>query len=182
MTDVSDEDLVARARLGDAEAFGALVGRHGASALHLARIITGSADDAEDAAQEGFAKAYVALATFRGDSPVKPWLMRVVANEAKNRVRSSVRRQRVVQRVAQLRPLGSTAPEDNVVATFECEVVLAAIGRLSAGDREVIGLRYLAELSEAETATAIRRPVGTVKSRTARALAKLRIELGDHRG
>ncbi len=90
--------LVERARGGDADAYGALVKRYSRDAVRVATAITGSVGDAEDAAQTAFVKAYLALDRFRAGAPVRPWLMRIVANEAKNSRRSSQRRERLAER------------------------------------------------------------------------------------
>ncbi|MGZ4671362.1 MAG: RNA polymerase sigma factor, partial [Ilumatobacteraceae bacterium] len=97
-TQPSDTDLVTRARAGDAAAFGALVGRHQVAALRLAAVISGSADDAADIAQEALVKAHRSLAKLTDPAMVRPWMLRIVANEAKNHLRSRDRRQHREQR------------------------------------------------------------------------------------
>src|ERR1700739_897191 len=96
-----DSDLLARAQRGDAAAYEEIVQRYQQIAFRTAYLITGSAADAEDAAQEGFVKAYRALGRFRAGADPRPWLMRIVANEARNRVRSSQRRHGLESRLAQ---------------------------------------------------------------------------------
>ena len=83
----SDTDLVARARAGDNAAFGALVGRYQQAALRLAAVITGSVDDAADIAQEAFVKAHRSLPKLTDLAMVRSWMLRIVANEAKNHLR-----------------------------------------------------------------------------------------------
>ena len=77
--------LVERARRGDHNAYGELVTRYQALAARVAFVITASAADAEDVAQDAFVKAFYALDRFREGAPFRPWLLRIVANEAKNR-------------------------------------------------------------------------------------------------
>ena len=88
----TDGELFARAQRGDQVAYEEVVRRYQDIAFRTAYVITGSAADAEDAAQEGFVKAFRALATFREGAEPRPWLLRIVANEARNRARSAGRR------------------------------------------------------------------------------------------
>ncbi len=88
----TDGELFTRAQRGNQAAYEEIVQRYQQMAFRTAYVITGSAADAEDAAQEGFVKAYRALATFRSGAEPRPWLLRIVANEARNRVRSAGRR------------------------------------------------------------------------------------------
>src|SRR6266700_2002023 len=96
----TDAELFTRAQRGDQLAYGEIVQRYQQVAFRTAYVITGSSADAEDAAQEGFVKAYRALATFRTGAEPRPWLLRIVANEARNRVRSAGRRLRFEMRLA----------------------------------------------------------------------------------
>ena len=79
-----------RARRGDERAFAELVRMHQEIAYRIAYLISG--DEAEDAVQDGVLKAWRALGRFRPGAPFRPWLLRIVANEARNRRRSSGRR------------------------------------------------------------------------------------------
>ena len=144
-------------------------------ALRTAYLVAPEAD-AADAVQDAFVKAYAALGRFREGSPVRPWLLRIVANEGRNRRRSASRRAGLAERASAVEPRDAVAnsPETEVVAAETRRTLLAALGRLRDEDREVIGARYLLELSEAETAETLGLPTGTVKSRTSRALVRLR--------
>jgi RNA polymerase sigma-70 factor (ECF subfamily) len=171
-----DSVLIARAVRGDSAAYEEIVQRYQQVAFRTAYVIAGSAPDAEDAAQEGFVKAYRALDRFRLDADFRPWLLRIVANEARNRVRSSGRRRQLELRLSEgFRP-GDAAPspEAVAVATDERRRLLAMVNALSDEDRLVITSRYFLELNGEETATALGIPEGTVKSRLSRALARLR--------
>src|SRR5689334_3797498 len=88
----TDDELVERARRGMAAAFDELVKRYADMAFRTAYLVTGSAADAEDAVQDAFVKAHRALSSFRRDAPFRPWLLRIVGNEARNRRRSAGRR------------------------------------------------------------------------------------------
>src|SRR6266508_396117 len=96
-----DSVLIARAQRGDAAAYEEIVQRYQQIAFRTAYVVTGSAADAEDAAQEGFVKAFRALGRFRPGAELRPWLLRIVANEARNRARSAGRRAALALRAAE---------------------------------------------------------------------------------
>jgi RNA polymerase sigma factor (sigma-70 family) len=161
-------------------AYEELVRRYQDVAVRTAYVVAGSADDAEDAAQDGFVKAYNALGRFRSGAPFRPWLLRIVANEARNRRRSAGRRATLAVRAAEDRPSidAAPSPEVAVLAQEMRDALLSALNGLRDEDREVIGARYFLDLSEAETADTLGIPRGTVKSRLSRALGRLRERLG----
>jgi RNA polymerase sigma-70 factor (ECF subfamily) len=172
-----DTELIERARHGDVSAFEALVRAHQEICFRTAWIASGGADDAEDATQEAFMKAFAALPRFRPDAPFRPWLLTIVANEARNRRRSASRREALALRAPQVIAANSASepsPEATILATERRQELLNGLKRLPDPDREVVAFRYLLELSEAETAAALGVPVGTAKSRLSRALARLR--------
>ena len=174
-----DSDLIARAQRGDSAAYEEIVQRYQQIAFRTAYVITGSSADAEDAAQEGFVKAYSALDRFRLGADLRPWLLRIVANEARNRVRSSGRRHQLELRLTEgFRP-GDAAPSPEAVAIAadERRRLLAMVNALSGEDRLVIASRYFLQLSGEETAAALGIAEGTVKSRLSRALARLRVRV-----
>ncbi|HEV3102486.1 MAG TPA: RNA polymerase sigma factor [Candidatus Dormibacteraeota bacterium] len=172
----TDGELFTRAQRGDQAAYEEVVQRYQQVAFRTAYIITGSSADAEDAAQEGFVKAFRALGTFRTGAEPRPWLLRIVANEARNRVRSAGRRRQLELREAERFRPGDAAPspEAAAVAAEDSRWLLGLINELSEEDRLVISSRYLLELNGEETAAALGIPEGTVKSRLSRALARLR--------
>jgi RNA polymerase sigma factor (sigma-70 family) len=147
-------------------------------AMRTAYVVAPEAD-AADAVQEAFLKAYAALPRFREDAPFRPWLLKIVANEARNRRRSAERRSGLALRAAASNPGPAVAPspEAEVLAAETREHLRAALAVLRDEDREVIGARFLLGLSEAETAESLSLPRGTVKSRTSRALGRLRKSL-----
>ena len=176
-TEPSDIDLVARARAGDNAAFGALVGRYQKSALRLAAAISGSVTDAADIAQEAFVKAHRSLSRLTDPSMVRSWMLRIVANEAKNHLRGRDRRRSRDERYGSWVLASAPDPETSALDADDARSLGLALGRLGSRDRQVLAYRYFAGLSEAETARAAGVAVGTVKSRTARALARLRTEM-----
>ena len=153
--------------------------RYQGIAFRTAYVLSGNAADAEEAAQDGFVKAYRALGRFRRGSPLAPWLLRIVANEARNRRRSAVRRERLALRAAaEVRPGDAVpSPEAALLARESQERLLAAVEHLSDDHRDAVACRYFLQLSEEETAAALGVRRGTVKSRLARALERLREEL-----
>jgi RNA polymerase sigma factor (sigma-70 family) len=178
---LGERELVLRAQRGDERAYEDLVRTHSPMAFRVAYLITGSAADAEDAAQDGFLKAWRALGRFRVGEPFRPWLLRIVANEARNRRRSAGRRAHLVLRAEHERGAGdaapspdATSPETIALAADERRRLLAALEALPEPSRDVLACRYLLELSEQETAVALGLRRGTVKSRTARALERLK--------
>jgi RNA polymerase sigma-70 factor (ECF subfamily) len=181
---LAEAELVEQAKRGDAAAYGSLVRQHQEVAFRTAYVITRSAADAEEVAQEAFLKAYRALGRFRAGSPFRPWLLSIVANEARNKRRSAGRREGLTLRLAASAASGDAAPspEAGVEAADERERVLAALARLREEDRLVIAYRFFLELSEEEAAAALGVRAGTAKSRLWRALQRLRAELGDGDG
>ena len=176
---IEDTELIARARSGDVTAYEAIVRRYQDVAVRTAHLICPETD-ADDAVQEAFIKAFDALPRFREGSPIRPWLLRIVANEARNRRRSAGRRHGLALRAADAMAPARTAagPEQIVMAAEQRSELLAALATLRDDDREVLGARFLLDLSEAETAETLGIPRGTVKSRTSRALGRLREVLG----
>ncbi len=167
-----EPELVSRAARGEVPAYEELVRRYQGIAHRTAFLIAGDAQ-ADDAAQAAFVKAYRALGRFDRSRPFRPWLLRIVVNEARNLRRAEARRA-VLELRAAAAPDSAPGPEDEAAARERREALLVAVNRLDEADREVIGMRYFLELGEAETATALGVAVGTVKSRLSRALGRLR--------
>ena len=178
---LEESELIHRAQRGDLVAYGDLVRGYQDVAIRTAYLACGDAAEAEDAVQEAMIKAHRALGRFRPDAPFRPWLLQIVANEARNRRRSAGRRAGLALRVAEDRPSDAAAPspEAAILAGEARETLLAAMERLPDDDRLVLGCRYLIGLSELETAATLGVRRGTVKSRTARALARLREVVGE---
>jgi RNA polymerase sigma factor (sigma-70 family) len=168
-------ELLRNAAAGDADAYGRLVSMHQQVAFRAAWHVLGDPAEAEDAAQEAFMKAYLTLGRFRQGSPFRPWLMRIVGNEARNRRRSARRRDALATEQARAQGnTGSQSPADLAVASLERQELLEILTAMSGGDRQVIECRYFLELSELETANFLGCRRGTVKSRLSRAMGRLR--------
>ena len=168
-------ELVERAKQGDTRAYEVLVKRYQGIAQRTAYVVTGDAGDAEDAAQTAFINAYHALGRFRSDAAFRPWLLKIVANEARNRRRSAGRREGLRLRLEGDPPREDAAPspEAAVLADERRRALVQALNSLKEDERRVIALRYLLDLSEKEMAAAMGVAKGTVKSRLARAMKKL---------
>jgi len=180
--------LVNAAKGGDVAAFEELVNRYEGKILRLTRNITGNREDAEDAMQDAFLKAYAHLDGFQQDSRFYTWLVRIAANEALMRLRK--------RRPGQL-SLDEPIEEDNDLmpreledwrpnpereyAKAELQTLLAeVIEKLEPEYRIALVLRDIEELSTQETADALGLSVANVKSRLLRARLKLREKLNRH--
>lgn len=176
---VPESDLVERAQRGDSTSFGILVERYQEIAFRTAYVICGSHADAADATQDALVKAWSALDRFRLGAPFRPWLLRIVANEAKNRRRSGGRSARLALEIAHQPTESGIEPsaEGAVLVAERRAVLLEAVKDLREEDRLVLVCRYFLQLSEEETAAALDTRKGTVKSRTSRALERLRTKI-----
>ena len=180
--------MIARAQAGDATAYETLVRRYQTLAFRTAWLITGEQATAEDATQNAFLKGWQAIDRFSlkrvhdGEStksPFRPWLLRIVANEARNRLRAELRHPLIALDDAPERsdPSSESDPEESTLTLETNQALAGALNLLSPEDRQVIAMRYLLDLSEREMAAALGVPPGTVKSRLARALRRARTML-----
>jgi RNA polymerase sigma-70 factor (ECF subfamily) len=153
---------------------------HQGIALRVAYLVVRDPSEAEDVTQDAFVKVYRSLGGFHVESPFRPWLLSIVRNEALNRVRSTKRRDRLAIQVGRDPVSGDAAlsPEAVVLTEEVSRQLLALIDNLPERYRSVVVHRFLLDLSEQETAEILRVPAGTVKSRTSRALERLRKGLG----
>jgi RNA polymerase sigma factor (sigma-70 family) len=173
----TDSTLVEAARDGDVESYGRLVERYQAAA-HRTAFALGARDDTEDVVQEAFVKAFLALGRFRATEPFRPWLLKIVVNEVRNRWRWRVRHRTVVlPLVGEELPSPAGSPEQAAEEQETIRSLRDAVVALPSHQREVVVCRYLLELSEAETAHVLGIPGGTVKSRLSRGLAALQAAL-----
>jgi RNA polymerase sigma-70 factor (sigma-E family) len=160
------------------EEFGEFMRGRWPAMVRLAYALTGDLGYAEDVAQSAFARAYAAWGRVRGTGDPDAYVRRIVINENRKRFR----RQRVAEDLTgdppEVADSAGPGPEER-------EALLDALGRLGPRQRAVVVLRYLLDMSEAETAEALNCSVGTVKSQASRALATLRQDAagsGDVRG
>jgi RNA polymerase sigma-70 factor (ECF subfamily) len=180
-----DLELVGRVRSGDARAMDALMRRHNRLLYRTARAILRNDAEAEDAVQEAYIRAYRYLDTFRGDSKLSTWLVRIAANQALMRRRRNAR-SAVVLPLDGSGSSGEEAPEATSEEPGPESQALRAqlrglletrIDQLPDGYRAVFVLRALEELSVEETATALGIPEATVRTRHFRARSLLRESL-----
>jgi len=171
-----EQDWIEAARRGDIDGWERLVATHQQSVFRLAYLFLGDADDAEDISQETFIHAYRALNRFDSARPFRPWLMQIAANLCRNWHRSIRRYLAALQNVMnnESHP-GSTI--DQAEQNVDLENLWTAVKQLPLADQQVIYLRYFLECSEAETAQVLGIPLGTVKSRSHRALERMRTVL-----
>ncbi len=171
-----ETEAVARAQQGEAAGWDQIVSTHQAAVFRLAYLLLGDADEAADAAQETFLRAYPALARFDAARPLRPWLLRIAANLARNRRRAVGRYLAALQRAFAAEPERGRPPlvEQLAAQQAEAQALWQAVRRLPTADQEVVYLRFFLELPEAELAAALGVAAGTVKSRLHRSLKRLR--------
>jgi RNA polymerase sigma-70 factor, ECF subfamily len=178
---IDDAEAVARALGGDLDAYGVLVARYTLRA-HRAAFLLGAGEECDDVVQEAFVKAFRHLSRFRVGEPFGPWLLRIVANETRNLTRSRRRRTALNLRLPSADSGGGgateTGPVDEVLAAEQRTELVAAMNALPDTERQVLVCRYFLDMSEIETAQVLEWPLGSVKSRTSRALNRLRGQLG----
>ncbi len=187
---VKDDEsaLVAAAKAGDVSAFETLVGRYERKIFRLTQNITQNREDAEDAMQEAFLKAYEHLQTFEGNSRFYTWLVRIAVNQALMKLRK--RRPNVVSldedvdtgedMVPREVEDWGPSPMDRYAQTELSGILGKVIGELDPPFRIVFQLRDIEELSTEETAEALNLSVPAVKSRLLRARLKLRQALNQY--
>src|SRR5215204_498711 len=117
---------------------------HQGIAFRTAYVIAGNAADAEEAAQDAFVKAFRALPRFRPGAPFRPWLLRIVANEARNRRKASRRREGLALRLRASLPIDQAAPspEEEILASERRAALLDALNGLREEDRLAVAYRY----------------------------------------
>ncbi|WP_282606392.1 RNA polymerase sigma factor [Pelagibius sp. Alg239-R121] len=186
----TDEQLARDARSGELHAFEAIMRRYNQRFFRLARSVTATDSDAEDALQDAYVRAFTNLESFEGRSTFSTWLSRIVLNEALGRTR---RGQREREQFSQIQ--GDRLSNDDVVVPFDRDapenpealaergqvrgLIEQAINRLPEGFRSVFVLRVVEQLSIEETAKILQIPEATVKTRTHRAKQQMKAQLQD---
>lgn len=184
----SDESaLLARCREGDLSAFDLLVGAHASKVYNLAYRMLGNAQDAEDAAQDAFLRAFSSIKKFRQNASFSTWMHRIAVNVCLDELKRREKRAEPFSGLnlqqdegggldlGELQPTGEKDdPAECAVARLEQEKVQAALEQLPAQQRAVVIICDLQEFSYEEAAAALETNVGTVKSRLHRARQKLK--------
>ena len=153
--------------LRDANAFAELVRRYQGRLYRLAYRMLGNAEEAQDATQEAFLRAYRALSSFRLDASFSPWMYRIATNVCLDMLRS--RRPQASLDESPLDPPATLSVEGAVAERERLRAVAEAVGRLPVGLRTVFLLRHEAELSYEEIAQTLGLPLNTVRTRLFRA-------------
>ncbi len=172
---MTDHQAILGCQNGDKSSFRHLVERYKDILYGTAFLMTGDRSLAEDQVQEAFLSAWKGIGGFNRDRPLKPWLVRILVN-----VVLSHRRKRRVATVSLAppdAPDSSASPAETFEAGEDRHKLRKALRRLSPEHREVVALRYFAELTVPQIAQTMRAKEGTVKSRLHRALGYLRQDL-----
>jgi RNA polymerase sigma-70 factor (ECF subfamily) len=182
----SDRELMGRLAAGDREALGPLMERHHLRIYRIALSYLRDRDEAQDAVQETFVKAYQGAARWDGSAEVAPWLARIAVNHAIDRYR------RARRRLASETPLDeedhgeriaaeAPSPERRAMGREAGERISAALGGLPDRQRAVVVLRLYEDMNLEEIAQVLDMSLGTVKSSLHRALRRMRERLAELR-
>ena len=168
------ENIIARARRGDADAFEQLVVAYRDQVFRLALRMCGNEADADEVAQEAFLSAWKALPNFRGDSRFSTWLYQLTSHAAIDLMRRE-KRQIAAEDITEVSaPDPGPSPQQQAERSETRQAVRDAMGQLSPEYRQIVVLRFLQELSYEEIGVVLKLPPGTVKSRLNRAKAQLK--------
>jgi RNA polymerase sigma factor (sigma-70 family) len=168
---MSEASVVARAATGDRAAFTQLVAAHHPDMLRLAGVIVGDPEIARDAVQSAWQRAWTGLRRVRDHGRIRPWLLSIAANEA----RQILRRRRPTEDMPDELLAGLSDPVDH----FDDLDLRAALDRLDARDRELLGLRYVLGFNSVELATQFGLSPEGVRGRLKKLIDRLRSELTD---
>lgn len=178
MSSVSESELARRVASGDQDAFAEVVRLHQRAIYNLAYRMLGNAQDAEDATQDAFIRAYQFFDRFDTDRPLAPWLKRIAVNVCLNRLKSEKPASSLEDSLfppKDPRP----GPEIQAGTRQRQEYIRAEVLRLPAQYRAVIELRHFQEMSYEEIAQVLKRPLSSVKSDLFRARKILAEHLKD---
>lgn len=183
MTLADEREWLIRAQQGDGAAFGELVRSYQTAVFNVAYRLLGRRQDAEDVTQEAFMRAYRALNKFDVERPFAPWIKRITTNLCynwlnKQRIRPAETAADLIregEKTSEFEELAQspTTPEHTLVAAEQSEQVRAALLQLLPRYRVVIELRHFQDLSYAEIAEVVERPLSNVKSDLFRGRKKL---------
>lgn len=168
------ENIIARARRGDADAFEQLVAAYRDQVFRLALRMCGNEADADEVAQEAFLSAWKALPNFRGDSRFSTWLYQLTSHAAIDLMRRE-KRQIAAEDITEVSaPDPAPGPQQQAEQSETRQAVRDAMAQLSPEYRQIVVLRFLQELSYEEIGVVLKLPPGTVKSRLNRAKSQLK--------
>lgn len=172
----ADAEVIRRCLGGDREAFARLVERYGQSLYRLCYGLLGHPEEAADAVQESFARAYQALGRFDCTRPFAPWLYRISANYCRDRLRRRRRGLTSLDSVAEVADSGP-GPAESVGQRDEAARIRAAVAGLPDGYRELVVMAHLQQVPLSEIAAAYDLTLTVVKNRLFRARQMLRKRL-----
>ncbi|OGU15151.1 MAG: hypothetical protein A3K13_13010 [Gemmatimonadetes bacterium RIFCSPLOWO2_12_FULL_68_9] len=175
MKEMKDAELAALAQAGDREAFGELAKRYAASARRVARAVLGNLEDADDAAQDGFLSALRHLGRYDPHRPFGPWLLRIVANAATDRLRR--RRVRAADAIPPTLAARDPGPDREADKRALHAALRQGLAALPERQRVAVVLFDVEGYTHAEIAEALGIPVGTVRSHVFHARRALRTTL-----
>ena len=175
-----DSELVRRVLAGDTSAFTALADRHAAACLRFAMRMLGSRDDAEDATQESFVRAFRALASYDDARTFRTWLFAILVNRCRSALLTRSRRERwVISDESAVGRSSTGAPDRSAELRMELERAMAV---LPEDQREAFLLKYVEQLEYTEMSAITGVGVSALKMRVQRACTRLRQELHEYGG
>ncbi|MFY9235120.1 MAG: RNA polymerase sigma factor [Fimbriimonadaceae bacterium] len=172
-----ESHLVQRAQMGEQIAFELLVDLYRPTLLNLALRMLRNVDDAKDAVQDTFIKAYRALKDFDPARPIKPWLCRICANCCVDMVRDRHRDGDPLDQHEYMLEDQAASPHEQVGENLDQDQVRGAIARLPEKYRKIVFMRHFKHMDVIEIAQALNKPEGTIKSWLFRARAILKKDL-----
>ena len=175
---MQDEELVERCRQGDGDAFETLLARDQSAFFGLAVRMLGDRDEAMDALQDSCIKAWRGIEQQRG-GPFRSWMNSIVARTCVDRIRARRSQSPLEDEDGRVIPLPDPrpGPESTALRRDRTRAIERGLNRLSADHRAIVLMRDLSGMSYEEMAECLEVPVGTVRSRLARARGNLQVEL-----
>ena len=179
MKTLDELKLIERAKIGDRDSFEYLVKLHEKNVYNLALKLLKNREDAQDAAQDAFLKAWINLKSYRGESKFSAWLYRLTYNTCLDLLRKAKKGEVISlttddeeEKVSDIRD-DAISPEERTIKKEEQKTVREAVEALPEEYRQIIIMREFTGLSYSEIANAMGISEGTVKSRLARARQRL---------
>jgi len=171
--EISDETLVKNIKGGDTESFAVIVERYKIQIYNLMYRYSGSADEADDMTQEAFCRVYEKLGGYRSKASFFSWLYTVALNYARDWHKKTQREYAKINRFAVDQQFSSSATEFNYESKEKTQLLIEALGRVSADNREIIILKYRHDCTIKELAEIFKLSESAVKMRIQRTLKEL---------
>jgi RNA polymerase sigma-70 factor (ECF subfamily) len=173
---MSDQAIIDRILAGDDEAFGQLVERHHDRCARIAQRILGNREDAEEAVQDAFLRAYRALASYEERERFAAWLTRILVNQCRSMRAQTSRREEMFSDLELHEAVIGSAVTEETEAWPDLDHALA---RLPVDQREALVLRYADDMTYEEMSRITGAGESALKMRVQRAFARLRVLLGE---